>query len=60
MGVYFLCQATGQLLVTGNETENIQWLPVEQIAQRAKEERGKFDWVDQAGICFYLRSKSLE
>jgi 8-oxo-dGTP pyrophosphatase MutT (NUDIX family) len=59
MGVYFLCRAEGQLLVTGDETENIQWTHVEQIARWAKDEPEKFDWVDRAGILYYLRYKSI-
>lgn len=59
MGVYFLCRAEGKLLATGDNTENIQWTPVKQIARWAKDEPEKFGWVDRAGMLFYLRSKSL-
>jgi 8-oxo-dGTP diphosphatase len=59
MGVYFLCRTSGELLVTGDETENIQWVPVQQVVQWMKTDPEKFDWVDRAGLMFYIRSKSL-
>ncbi|HET9910009.1 MAG TPA: NUDIX hydrolase [Anaerolineales bacterium] len=59
MGVYFLCQATGQLLATGDDTEDIQWLPVQRVAQMMKTNPEKFDWVDRAGLRYYLQHKSL-
>lgn len=59
MGVYFRCRAEGQLLVTGDETENIQWVRTEQIAQWMKDEPERFDWVDRAGILLYLKHLSL-
>jgi len=59
MGVYFLCQAEGKLLDVGDETEGIQWIPIVRLAQWMKEEPDKFDWVDRAGLLFYLRRKSL-
>ena len=58
MGVYFLCRAAGQLLTTGDETEGIQWMPVQQVAEWMKTNPEKFDWVDRAGLLFYLRHKS--
>ena len=59
MGVYFLCEATGELLVTGDETEGIRWATVQQVAQWMKTNPGKFDWVDRAGLQYYLQQKSL-
>lgn len=59
MGVYFLCRAQGQLLTVGDDTENIQWMPVRQVAQLMKTAPEKFDWVDRAGLMFYLRHNSL-
>lgn len=59
MGVYFLCRAAGQLLTTGDETEDIQWMPVKQVVQWMKTSPEKFDWVDRAGLLFYLQHKSL-
>jgi len=59
MGIYFLCQAEGELLAVGDETEEIQWMPVEQVGQWVKMDPEKFDWVDRAGLMFYLRYKAL-
>lgn len=59
MGIYFLCHAEGQLLIRGDETEQIKWMPVKQVAQWIKDEPEKFDWVDRAGLLYYLRWKSL-
>lgn len=55
MGVYFRCRAEGRLLITGDETEAIQWVPVQQIAEQIKVNGDAFSWVDQAGLLFYLR-----
>ena len=59
MGVYFLCRAEGQLLVRGDETEQIKWMPVKQVAQWIKDEPEKFDWVDRAGLLYYVRRRSM-
>ena len=59
MGVYFLCQAQGQLLSAGDETEEVQWMPVHQVAERMRTNPEKFDWVDRAGLLYYFRRKSL-
>lgn len=59
MGVYFLCKAEGKLLSVGDETEDIQWMPVLQLAEWMKTSPEKFDWVDRAGLMYYLRLKSL-
>jgi 8-oxo-dGTP pyrophosphatase MutT (NUDIX family) len=57
MGVYFLCRAQGQLLSAGDETEDVQWMPVHQVAEWMKTSPEKFDWVDRAGLLYYLRHK---
>lgn len=59
MGVYFLCRAQGELLTVGDETEEIQWTSVQQVVLWMKNNPEKFDWVDRAGILFYLKHKSL-
>jgi 8-oxo-dGTP pyrophosphatase MutT (NUDIX family) len=59
MGVYFLCRAAGQLLTVGDDTEGIQWMPVPQVAQWMNSNPEKFDWVDRAGLLFYLKHKFL-
>lgn len=39
----------------GHDTENIQWLPVQQIAAWLKDAPDRFSWVDRAGLLFYLK-----
>ncbi len=56
IGVYFRCQAAGQLLETGDETEGMQWVSVRQLAERLQASPETFSWVDRAGLQFYLRS----
>jgi 8-oxo-dGTP pyrophosphatase MutT (NUDIX family) len=55
LGVYFRCRASGQLLIQGDETEDIQWMPVKEIAQRLQAEPESFSWVDHAGLLFYVQ-----
>ncbi len=59
MGVYFLCHAEGTLLNVGDETENIMWLPVTQVATMLADNQEQFSWVDQAALKFYLTEKEL-
>jgi hypothetical protein len=59
MGVYFLCEATGELLTAGDETEGDRWVSIQQVAQWMKTDPEKFDWVDRAGLRYYLQQKSL-
>ncbi len=54
MGVYFLCQAEGRPLEHGDATQNIRWMPVEQIARQLKVDPESYSWVDRAGLLFYL------
>lgn len=57
MGVYFRCRAIGTLIATGDETEAIQWAPVQQLAERINTEADTFSWVDRAGLLFYLAQR---
>ncbi|MFN8494373.1 MAG: NUDIX hydrolase [Caldilineaceae bacterium] len=54
MGVYFRCRAEGRLLTTGDETEAIQWTPVQQLVEQIQADINAFSWVDHAGLLFYL------
>ena len=54
MGVYFRCKAEGQLLAVGDDTECIQWVSVERLAEWLAADPGKFSWVDRAGLLFHL------
>lgn len=59
MGVYFRCQGEGSLLEVGDETLHPHWVPIVQIAQWMAQDAGQFDWVDQAGLLFYLKHRKL-
>lgn len=54
MGVYFLCQAEGNLLNVGHDTVNPQWVPVEKIISWMEEDESKISWIDRAGLLYYL------
>jgi len=54
MGVYFRCQAEGELLVTGDETEDMQWMSVQRVAELLDLDAHLVSWVDRAGLRFYL------
>jgi 8-oxo-dGTP pyrophosphatase MutT (NUDIX family) len=56
MGVYFRCRARGTLLTSGDDTEDIRWIPVQQLRTMFHENPEQFCWVDRAGILFYLKS----
>lgn len=55
MGVYFRCQAQGTLLVVGDETVQIKWMPVVEITALLRADPEQFSWVDRAGLTFYLK-----
>jgi hypothetical protein len=65
MGVYFRCRAEGQPLAVGHDTQNVQWVPVQQVEEWLAAEwnptpaavgtGGTMSWVDRAGLLFYLR-----
>ncbi len=54
MGVYFRCQAEGELLMTGDETEGIQWMSVQRVSELLDLDAHLVSWVDRAGLRFYL------
>jgi len=54
-GVYFRCHATGTLLTTGDDTEDIRWMPVRQLKAMLRDDIRQFFWVDRAGLLFYLK-----
>ena len=54
MGVYFRCRASGQPLGVGDETKEIQWMPIAGVRKLLQENSDQFSWVDRAGLLFYL------
>lgn len=57
MGVYFRCQADGNLLEIGDDTLQPQWVSVNQIAEWMEQGTGQFGWIDKAGLLFYLKHR---
>lgn len=53
MGVYFRCRANGELLKRGDETDQIQWVTIDELKRLLADEQ--LSWVDQAGVKFYLQ-----
>ena len=58
IGVYFRCQAKGQLLEVGDDTEHPCWMSVSEIAQLMNDDPEQFSFVDRAGLAFYLKQMS--
>jgi 8-oxo-dGTP pyrophosphatase MutT (NUDIX family) len=56
LGVYFLCEAAGDLLTTGDDTENIHWISIHRLAEMFRSNPNQFSWVDQACIALFLKS----
>ncbi|MEM7030195.1 MAG: NUDIX domain-containing protein [Chloroflexota bacterium] len=55
MGLYFRCQAEGELLDSGDASEDIRWINVKELAQWIKDDSDQFSWVDRAGMIYYLK-----
>lgn len=54
MGVYFRCEAAGELLTAGDETTQMRWVSLPELAVMLEEDPEQFSWVDRAGLAFYL------
>ncbi|WP_040982825.1 NUDIX hydrolase [Oceanobacillus jeddahense] len=54
-GVYFKCKAAGELLNKGDDTDNITWINIDELAILLKEDQLSF--VDKAGVQFFLNQK---
>jgi 8-oxo-dGTP pyrophosphatase MutT (NUDIX family) len=57
MGVYFRCKGAGNLLDRGDDTQNLQWVSVDQVAEWLEQDAGRFSWIDRAGLLFYLKQR---
>ncbi len=55
LGVYFRCQASGQLTEEGDGTEDIKWISVDELHHLIKNELIDFSWVDKSGIMYYMK-----
>lgn len=59
MGVYFRCQASGELLAQGDGTKAARWVPVAEIRSWLESGTQEFSWVDRAGLSFYFKALGL-
>ena len=55
-GVYFRCEAEGNLLRTGDDAQNPRWVATSTIAAWMEQNPAQFSWIDRAGLLFYLKS----
>lgn len=55
MGVYFRCQASGDLVREGDDTEDIKWISVDELRHSLENDLIDFSWVDKSGILYYLK-----
>jgi 8-oxo-dGTP diphosphatase len=59
VGYYFRCKAEGDLLQTGDETTDIQWLNINTIQKLLNDDPLQFSDVDRAGLTYYLKHLGL-
>lgn len=57
VGMYFICKAEGNLLVVGDETKDIRWVPIDEVSRLMIEDPRQFSDVDRAGIKYYLKHR---
>jgi 8-oxo-dGTP diphosphatase len=55
IGVYFRCQAQGELLPKGDDTAEARWVPAAQAAAWLAEAPENFSWIDRAVLGYYLK-----
>ena len=55
MGLYFRCEAEGTLLKQGDDTRDIRWVGVRELARMLRDEPEAFCWVDRCGVHHYLQ-----
>ncbi|WP_075527884.1 NUDIX hydrolase [Sporosarcina ureilytica] len=55
LGLYFRCHASGELLIEGDESEDIKWISVDELQTSLEKELIDFSWVDKSGIMYYLK-----
>lgn len=57
IGMYFMCEAEGHLLVHGDHTQNVHWRSIVEIKDMMDVDPRQFSDVDRAGIMYYLKTK---
>lgn len=57
VGMYFICEAEGEMLVHGDNTQNVHWKSIIEIKELFEADPRRFSDVDRAGIMYYLKTK---
>ena len=55
MGLYFRCQAEGDLFASGDASEEIRWITVDRLANWLTTSPNQFSWIDRCGMIYYLK-----
>jgi len=55
VGYYFRCKAEGELIATGDQTENVRWINTIELAAMVQSDPKQFSRIDLAGIIYYLK-----
>lgn len=58
MGVYFKCQAQGNLKSEGDDSLNAKWIDINELSTLVKNQPQLFSDIDLASILFYLNEKT--
>ncbi len=56
LGLYFRCRADGQLLETGDETRDLRWMSVSEVARLLDDAPGRVSFVDLSGLSIYIQT----
>lgn len=59
VGFYFRCKTQGELLVSGDHTENCRWISTEELLHLFQADPLQFSAVDRAGIQYYFNRLGL-
>lgn len=59
VGYYFRCKASGDLLESGDETIDIQWIDIKKLNKLFMENPLDFSDVDRAGVKYYLKHQGF-
>ncbi|MFD1675517.1 NUDIX hydrolase [Alicyclobacillus fodiniaquatilis] len=55
MGIYFRCEAVGELAQAGDATQQIQWISVDELERLIDTHQIDFSWIDLSGVLYYLK-----
>jgi 8-oxo-dGTP pyrophosphatase MutT (NUDIX family) len=57
VGMYFICQVSGEIVENGDHTKKVHWKPVAEVRRLMSENPMQFSDVDRAGIMYYLKHR---